>query len=124
MKIFVGGLPWAVDNARLKEVFSEFGPVVDAIVVYEKETDRSRGFGFVTFSDPEDAERLIDQGTLQVDGRQVRIDHANERRQSRGGGGRDHARGGGRGGGRDHGGYDEPKFEERRSRRGRGRERY
>ena len=120
MKVFVGGLPWEVDNVRLKDVFSEFGPLVDAIVVYDKETSRSRGFGFVTFADADDAEKLIQQGSIQVDGRTVRIDHANEKRQSRGRG-----RGGGRGNDRGHG-RDEPRFEERRSgrRERRGRDRY
>lgn len=100
MKIFVGGIPWGVDNARLKEVFEEYGSVVEAIVVYDKETRKSRGFGFVTFEDEDDAERMIETGTINVDGRTVRIDSANEKRQDRG-----RERDGGR----------EPQYEERHS---------
>lgn len=49
-RIYVGNLPWEVDNARLEQVFSEHGKVVNARVVYDRETGRSRGFGFVTMS--------------------------------------------------------------------------
>lgn len=49
-RIYVGNLPWQVDNARLEQVFSEHGKVVDARVVFDRETGRSRGFGFVTMS--------------------------------------------------------------------------
>lgn len=49
-RIYVGNLPWQVDNSRLEQVFSEHGKVVDARVVYDRETGRSRGFGFVTMA--------------------------------------------------------------------------
>lgn len=49
-RIYVGNLPWQVDNGRLEQVFSEHGKVVDARVVYDRETGRSRGFGFVTMA--------------------------------------------------------------------------
>ncbi|KAA8540742.1 hypothetical protein F0562_024339 [Nyssa sinensis] len=45
-RVYVGNLPWDVDNARLEQVFSEYGKVVEARVVYDRETGRSRGFGF------------------------------------------------------------------------------
>lgn len=49
-RMYVGNLPWQVDNARLMQLFSEHGEVVDARVVFDRETGRSRGFGFVTMS--------------------------------------------------------------------------
>ena len=49
-RVYVGNLPWDVDNGRLEQVFSEHGKVVEARVVYDRETGRSRGFGFVTMS--------------------------------------------------------------------------
>lgn len=49
-RIYVGNLPWDVDNGCLEQVFSEHGKVVEARVVYDRETGRSRGFGFVTMS--------------------------------------------------------------------------
>jgi len=51
IKVYVGNLSWEVDNSRLEQVFSEHGKVVSARVVYDRETGRSRGFGFVTMSD-------------------------------------------------------------------------
>ncbi|KAK4750533.1 hypothetical protein SAY87_004015 [Trapa incisa] len=49
-RIYVGNIPWSVDNARLEQVFSEHGKVTDARVVFDRETGRSRGFGFVTMA--------------------------------------------------------------------------
>lgn len=49
-RIYVGNLPWQVDDARLEQVFSEHGKVVNARVVYDRDSGRSRGFGFVTMS--------------------------------------------------------------------------
>lgn len=49
-RVYVGNLPWDVDSGRLEQVFSEHGKVVEAKVVYDRETGRSRGFGFVTMS--------------------------------------------------------------------------
>lgn len=51
LRVYVGNLPWDIDNSRLEQIFSEHGKVVSARVVYDRETSRSRGFGFVTFSD-------------------------------------------------------------------------
>lgn len=49
-RIYVGNLPWDVDDARLEQVFSEHGKVVNARVVYDRDSGRSRGFGFVTMT--------------------------------------------------------------------------
>ena len=50
-KIFAGGLPSAVDDAMLRQHFERFGEITDAIVMIDRHTNRSRGFGFVTFRD-------------------------------------------------------------------------
>ncbi|XWS37183.1 hypothetical protein CRYUN_Cryun19dG0021100 [Craigia yunnanensis] len=79
-RIYVGNLPWDVDNARLEQVFSEHGKVVDARVVYDRETGRSRGFGFVTMSSEtelNDAIAALDGQSL--DGRAIRVNVAEER---------------------------------------------
>ncbi|CAM8992274.1 unnamed protein product [Rhodiola kirilowii] len=79
-KVYVGNLPWQVDDARLGEVFSEHGKVIDARVVYDRETQRSRGFGFVTFSseiEVNDAIAALDGQTL--DGRAIRVNAAENR---------------------------------------------
>ena len=98
-KLFVGGLAWATDDSGLHAAFGQFGEVTEAIVINDRDTGRSRGFGFVTFANDEDADnaqKAMD-GT-QLDGRSIAVNEARER-PPRGGGG-----GGGRGGGGGYGG--------------------
>ncbi|KAM5581819.1 28 kDa ribonucleoprotein, chloroplastic-like [Rosa sericea] len=79
-RIYIGNLPWQVDDSRLEQVFSEHGNVVSARVVYDRETGRSRGFGFVTLStetEVEDAIAALDGQSL--DGRTIRVNVAEER---------------------------------------------
>lgn len=71
LRIYVGNLPWQVDNAHMEQVLSEHGKVVDARVVYDRETGRSRGFGCVTMSTQTD----LDDVLAALDG-QVRCEHA------------------------------------------------
>lgn len=81
-RIYVGNLPWEVDNARLEQVFSEHGKVVNARVVYDRETGRSRGFGFVTMSSEtelNDAIAALDGQNL--DGRAIRVNVAEDRQR-------------------------------------------
>ena len=59
LRVYVGNLPWDVDNSRLEQIFSEHGKVEDARVVYDRETGRSRGFGFVTMSSETDMNDAI-----------------------------------------------------------------
>ncbi|XP_059452107.1 28 kDa ribonucleoprotein, chloroplastic-like [Corylus avellana] len=83
-RIYVGNLPWQVDDARLEQVFSEHGKVVNARVVSDQETGRSRGFGFVTMSSEtelQDAIAALDGQTL--DGRAIRVNVAEERPRRR-----------------------------------------
>jgi len=79
-KLFVGGLPWSTKDEELLKAFEEFGPIEEANVVFERGTGRSRGFGFVTFENEEDAvkakEEMHDQ---ELDGRQIRVDFANSK---------------------------------------------
>ncbi|KAB5532081.1 hypothetical protein DKX38_018751 [Salix brachista] len=79
-RIYVGNLPWDVDNGRLEEIFSEHGKVVSARVVFDRETGRSRGFGFVTMSSESelnDAIASLDGQNLE--GRPIRVNVAEER---------------------------------------------
>ena len=96
-KLFVGGLAWATDDNGLRAAFEEFGEVVDAKVITDRETGRSRGFGFVTFNDDSDADSAVDaMNGAQLDGRTLNVNEARER-NDRGGdrGGRGGAGGGG-----------------------------
>ncbi|KAL3512663.1 hypothetical protein ACH5RR_025380 [Cinchona calisaya] len=79
-RIYVGNLPWDVDNARLEQIFSEHGKVVNARVVYDRDSGRSRGFGFVAMSsesEMNDAIASLDGQSL--DGRAIRVNVAEER---------------------------------------------
>ncbi|KAI3885041.1 hypothetical protein MKW98_002433 [Papaver atlanticum] len=80
LRLYVGNLSWQVDDARLEQVFSEHGKVMDAKVVMDRETGRSRGFGFVTMSaqsELDDAIAALDGQSL--DGRMVRVNVAEQR---------------------------------------------
>lgn len=86
-KLFVGGLAWASDDARLGEAFSQFGEITEAKVITDRETGRSRGFGFVTFTTPDAADAALSMNGQDLDGRTIRVDKANSRPGGGGGGG-------------------------------------
>jgi RNA recognition motif-containing protein len=96
-KIYVGNLPWSIDDDKLGELFESHGDVASANVITDRETGRSRGFGFVEMNDGAMASKAIEalNGT-QIDGRALNVNEARPRpdRGGRGGGG-----GGGFGGG-------------------------
>lgn len=94
-KLFVGGLAWATDDSGLRTAFERFGEVTDAKVIIDRDTGRSKGFGFVTFSDDNAGQQAIDEmNGSDLDGRTVRVDEAQDRQ--RGGGGARRGGGGGR----------------------------
>ncbi|CAO2170021.1 unnamed protein product, partial [Urochloa humidicola] len=81
-RAYVGNLPWQVDDSRLVQVFSEHGEVVNATVVYDRETGRSRGFGFVTMASKEELDDAISAlDGQELDGRPLRVNVAAERPQ-------------------------------------------
>ncbi|KAK4481077.1 hypothetical protein RD792_011947 [Penstemon davidsonii] len=67
-RVYVGNLSWGVDNLALETLFSEQGKVQEARVVYDRETGRSRGFGFVTYSSPEEVNSAVESldGTVSI----------------------------------------------------------
>ncbi|KAJ4898355.1 RNA-binding (RRM/RBD/RNP motifs) family protein [Raphanus sativus] len=69
-KLFIGGISWDTDEERLKEYFSSFGEVIEAVILKDRTTGRARGFGFVVFADPSVAETVIIQ-KHNIDGRLV-----------------------------------------------------
>ena len=87
-KLFVGGLSWNTDNAGLENAFSSFGDIQEAKVITDRETGRSRGFGFVTFANAEDADKALSLDGTELDGRNVKVSIAQDRERSGGGGGR------------------------------------
>ncbi len=79
-KLFVGGLPWATTDEALRKAFEEFGAIEEANVVRERDTGRSRGFGFVTFENEEDAKEAQQaMNDQELEGRQIRVDFANSK---------------------------------------------
>lgn len=100
-KLYVGGLAWATDDQGLRAAFEPFGEVSDAVVISDRETGRSRGFGFVTFEEEDSAREAIEKldGTA-LDGRNIKVNEAQDKPR-RGGGGGGYRGGGGGGGGRD-----------------------
>ncbi|XP_052060985.1 heterogeneous nuclear ribonucleoprotein 27C-like [Mytilus californianus] len=79
-KFFVGNLSWETDNESLWNYFSKFGPLSDAVVIMDRETGRSRGFGFVTFRDPRNLDVVFHhQQQHEIDGRQVSAKPCNNR---------------------------------------------
>ncbi len=76
-KIYVGNLPFSITLDRLKELFSPYGQIEDAIVMANKFTGRSRGFGFVTFANDGDAEKAIaEMNNKNVEGRELKVNEA------------------------------------------------
>lgn len=88
-KLYVGNLSYQTQEFELREHFTQFGEVVSANIITDRDTGRSRGFGFVEMSTEEEAQRA-QQGTdgQELDGRQLKVNEAKPREDSRGGGGR------------------------------------
>ena len=100
-KLFVGGLSWDTTDDGLRQAFASHGEITEAKVITDRNTGRSRGFGFVTYTQDEDAKTAISKmdGTT-LDGKAIKVNEAQEK-SPRGGGRSGGGFGGGRGGGRD-----------------------
>ncbi|EKJ73218.1 hypothetical protein FPSE_06642 [Fusarium pseudograminearum CS3096] len=97
-KLYIGNLSWNTTDDTLRNACQEFGMIIDSIVMRDRDTGRSRGFGFVTFGSVEEAENAVNGlNEQELDGRRIKVNMAN----APGAGGR----GGGGGGG--YGGYGE-----------------
>lgn len=83
-KLFVGGLPYSVTDDELQQLFAPFGDVVSAKVIIDRETNRSKGFGFVEFGNDDEAKAAIDQlHDSELGGRKIAVNEARpqERRE-------------------------------------------
>ncbi|WP_347356800.1 RNA-binding protein [Bdellovibrio sp.] len=110
-KLYVGNLPYSVDDEALHQHFAQFGAVDSAKVIMDRETGRSKGFGFVEMAEDSAADQAIERGNgIELNGRPINVSEARPqapreggpRRGGFGGGGRNAGgpRGGGFGGGR------------------------
>ena len=80
MKLYVGGLSWDTSEDGMREAFERFGEVEFARVITDRDTGRSRGFGFVNFVNREDAEKaMAEMDGTELDGRSLKVNEARER---------------------------------------------
>ena len=87
-RLFVGGLSWDTDDGGLRTAFERFGELADGKVITDRETGRSRGFGFVAFVNADDARKAMEEMNGSVlDGRTLNVNEAHERQRGGGGGG-------------------------------------
>ena len=103
-KLYVGNLTYGVNNNDLEQMFAAFGTVESAQVIVDRDTGRSKGFGFVEMASDQEAQKAIEalNGT-QVEGRTLTVNEARPKTEGGGGGGGRGGYGGGGGGGQ--GGY-------------------
>jgi RNA recognition motif-containing protein len=111
-RLYVGNLPYSAADESLIDHFSQAGSVVDAKIVNDRETGRSRGFGFVEMGSSEEAQKAIEMFNGQdMDGRNLVVNEARPREDRGGGGGGGYGGGGGGGrGGRGGGGRDRDRY--------------
>ena len=82
MNIYVGNLSWNTDDAQVNDLFSQYGQVDSARVLTDRETGRSRGFGFVEMANDDEARAAIDAlNGYELDGRQLRVNEARPREE-------------------------------------------
>jgi RNA recognition motif-containing protein len=99
-KLFVGNLAWTTTDGVLQDTFAQFGSVVEAAVMMDKFTGKSRGFAFVTMGSPDEAEAAVKaMDGKDLDGRPIRVSVARPKEDRPSGGGGGGFRGGGGGGG-------------------------
>lgn len=79
-KLFIGNIPYSINSDGLKEFFGKLGDVTDTNIVTDRETGRSRGFGFVEYKDDKDAEKAIKElNGQELDGRKIFVSEAREK---------------------------------------------
>jgi RNA recognition motif-containing protein len=86
-KLFVGSLPWSIDDSALEDLFRDHGTVQSARVITDRDTGRSRGFGFVEIETDDLAAIIRSTDGQDVEGRAIRVNEAEEKSNNRGGGG-------------------------------------
>ncbi|MBK7500403.1 MAG: RNA-binding protein [Ignavibacteriales bacterium] len=79
-KLFVGSLPWSVNDQKLKETFEQHGSVLSAKIIMDRDTNKSRGFGFVEMENSSDASKAIKAlNETEIDGRNIVVNEAKAR---------------------------------------------
>lgn len=81
-KLYVGNLPWSVNDQSLRELFAAYGEITEAIVITDRYTGRSKGFGFVTFANEADAGKAVaEMANKEIEGRKIVVNVARPREE-------------------------------------------
>jgi len=81
-KLYVGNLPWSITNDSLRELFASYGEITDAVVITDRMSGRSKGFGFVTFANEADAEKATaEMHDKDIEGRKIIVNVARPREE-------------------------------------------
>ena len=76
-KLYVGNLDFGVDDKKLNDLFSKFGKIEEAIVIKDRFSGRSKGFGFVTFLEDSDADKAVSEmNEKEIEGRKIKVNEA------------------------------------------------
>lgn len=81
MKLFVGNLPWSVTDQDLEAMFAQFGNVDSAKVITDRDTGRSRGFGFVEMGEQSARNAIADLNESEISGRKLTVNEARDRKR-------------------------------------------
>ena len=87
-KLYVGNLPYTVDESQLRDLFSAYGEIEDLALIMDRETGRPKGFAFITFSTQQAAEKALEQNGKDLGGRSLKVNIATEKPGRGGRGGR------------------------------------
>ena len=88
MKLYVGNLPYNISDDQLQAIFAKFGTPDSARVITDRDTGQSKGFGFVEFSNDEQAREALSLNGTDFGGRSLKVNEARPKNESVGGGGR------------------------------------
>lgn len=84
-KLYVGNLPYSVDDAQLRDIFSQYGDIDELALIMDRDTGRSKGFAFVTFATQQAAEKALAENGKDMGGRALRVNIAEEKKPRSGG---------------------------------------
>jgi cold-inducible RNA-binding protein len=87
-KLYVGNLPYTIDESQLRELFSPYGEIEDLALIIDRETGRPKGFAFITFATQQAAEKSLELNGKDFGGRPLKVNIATEKPKSGGRGGR------------------------------------
>ena len=86
VELFIGNLPWSIDDDKITNFFKSAGTVTNVRWLNDRETQEFKGVGFVTFSSTEEVDKAVELAGESIDGRQIRIDYAGQKKEGNGGG--------------------------------------